>query len=85
MENTNVEFVDGEWNSCDIPPSEDYDMEDVLIRRKGVAAPHCNSYNINAYKLARYNATTKTFENGKGENVFADVAELAKHEYKFIE
>lgn len=83
--NIKKEYVEDEWNDCDVLPPDKYDGDDVLIREKGMAKYENNHTSESPnYILGNFIACEKIFiDSEDGYNVF-EIRDPSKYEYKFI-
>lgn len=83
--NVKKPYIEGEWNDCDAIPPSDYDLEDVLVRRKymNTWGERKHTSNIQNYILAYFRAEDNKFVDEDGFDVLKDVA-VSNYEYKFI-
>lgn len=80
-------YVEGEWNSCDVVPPEEYEACDVLIRRKGLAPKDISGHttNIDSYRLGIYfSEDSYLFSLPCLDPVFREDENPSDFEYKFI-
>lgn len=84
--NVKPEFLENEWNRCTIPPPDDFCMNDLIIRKKGLApiGRRVYTYSTKAYRLAHYNGSKKIFETADNNNAFNEDEDLKDFEYLLI-